>query len=177
MKHKLFLFLFPLILLSCQQQDKYEKAKELGYELHAYTSGHYKTSQQEFINKLTESISNFLQDNDTVNTKGLHKLLDEATRVNRESYDLIEKTVEMDKDINIRQKALEENLLYGSLYENEFPKIIELIENKDLKGLRALSTTINQRQEELEKARSASEKASHEFSKKYKLPYVKDTDG
>jgi len=172
---KFISFLFIFILVSCQQGEKKERAKQLGYQLHSYTSADYKNSQDQFIDTVGKCIHDFLQNNNAaIDTNQLRQLFDKAKQANQISYDSIEKTVEVDDDINIRQKAIDENLVYKSLFENEFPKIVQLLENKDLKGLRAMSPDINKREEELEKARSASEDASHEFSKKYDLPYVKE---
>jgi hypothetical protein len=171
---KFLSFLFIFILVSCQQGGKKERAKQLGYKLHAYTSGDYKNTE-EFIDTVSKCVHDFLQNNNaTIDTNQLHQLFDKAKQANEASYDSIEKTVEVDKDINLRQKAIDENLVYRSLFENEFPKIIRLLENKDLAGLRALSPDINKKEEEIERARSASEEASHEFSKKYELPYVQE---
>jgi hypothetical protein len=172
---KFLSFFFIFILVSCQQGGKKERAKQLGYQLHAYTSGDYKNSQKQFIDTVSKCVHDFLQNNNaTIDTNQLHQLFDKAKQANEASYDSIGKTVEVDEDINLRQKAIDENLVYRSLFENEFPKIIQLLENKDLAGLRALSPEINKREEELEKARGASEEASYEFSRKYKLPYVQE---
>ena len=167
--------LFIFVLVSCQQGGEEARAKQLGYQLHAYTSGDYKNAQQQFIDTISKCVHDFLEDNKaTINTNRLNQLFEKAKQANKASYDSIEKTVEVDEDINLRQKAIDENLVYRSLFENEFPKIIQLLEHKDSEGLQALSPDLNKKEGEIEKARIASEEASHEFSKKYKLPYVQE---
>jgi len=167
--------LFIFVLVSCQQGGEKARAKQLGYQLHAYTSGDYKNAQQQFIDTISKCVHDFIENNNTtIDTNQLRQLFAQAKQTNKASYDSIEKTVEVDEDINLRQKAIDENLVYRSLFENEFPKIIQLLENKDLAGLRALSPDIHKREEEIEKARSASEEASHKFSRKYQLSYVQE---
>lgn len=173
---KLFLTLL-ILLFSCQQKPDRQKIKQFAQTLHDYTHFQIKTSQQEFVNKLTEDLQTIEQDNSTViDTKQLRVLLSMAKEANRVSYEHIKNTTEVDDEINLRQKALDENELFDSLYNNQFAKAIELMESNDKNKLEKISKLIPANLEEkIKKVQSASKEADYEFTNKYNISFPEDS--
>jgi hypothetical protein len=176
MKHFVLLSILTIILFSCQQKADTAKAKQFAQTIHDYTHFQFKASQQEFVDKLTEDLNRMQQNNNAmIDTKKLRELLNKAKQANQVSTEHIKNTTEIDNEINLRRKALDENELFKSLYENEFDKIITAIENKEPDKLNKAIHSLSAREDEIKKVQSASRQADDEFTKKYNISFPEDS--
>ena len=177
MKNFLILLILQTFLFSCHQKVDSVKINQFAKTIHDYTHGQIKSSQQEFVDKLTENLRSLQQNNDAViDTKQLRELLDTAKQANQLSFQHIKSTIEIDKEINLRQKALDENELFKSLYENEFPKTIEIMESKDKNKLEEISKLLTEKkEEEIKKIQSDAKEADYEFTNKYNISFPEDS--
>jgi Glu-tRNA(Gln) amidotransferase subunit E-like FAD-binding protein len=168
----LFIFLF-----SCQQKADSGKIKQFAQTIHDYTHFQIKASQQAFVNKLTEDLQSLQQNNDAViDTRQLRDLLAKAKEANRVSYEHIKNAAEVDDEINLRQKALDENQLFDSLYNNQFAKTIDILESHDTNKREELSKIIDgQLEERINKVQRASKEADDEFTNKYDISFPEDS--
>src|SRR5438045_351808 len=117
MKQILFLFSLQILLLSCEQKADTEKTKQFAQTIHDYTHFQFKAAPQKFVDTLMEALNRIQQNNKTIiDTKRLRQLLDKAKQANQVSTEHIRNTTEIDNEINLRQKALDENELFKSLY-------------------------------------------------------------
>jgi len=173
MKNFIILLILQTLLFSCQQKSDSAKTKQFAQTIHDYTHGQIKASQQEFVNKLTEDLQTLQQNHDAViDTKQLRDLLNKAKQANQLSYNHIKNTTEIDNEINLRQKALDENELFKSLYNNQFTKTIEILESNDTNKLEKLSKIINGKlEEDINKVQNASKEADNEFTNKYNISF------
>jgi hypothetical protein len=112
--------------------------------------------------------------NAIIDTKTLRQLLDKAKQANQVSTDHIRNTTEIDKEINLRQKALDENELFKSLYENEFDKIISAIQNKDPGKLNNAMHSLSAKEDQIKNIQNASREADKEFTNKYNISFPDD---
>ena len=177
MKNFLILLILQSFLFSCHQKVDSVKINQFAKTIHDYTHGQIKASQQEFVDKLTENLQSLQQNNDAIiDTKQLRELLDNAKKANQLSFQHIKSTIEIDKEINLRQKAIDENELFKSLYENEFPKTIAFMESNGKNKLDKISKLLTEKkQEEIKKIQSASKEADYEFTNKYNISYPEDS--
>lgn len=177
MKNLLTLLILQTFLFSCHQKPNSIKKNQFAKTIHDYTNGQIKASQQKFVDMLTENLQSLQQNNDVViNTKQLKELLDKAKQANQLSFQHLQNTIEIDKGINLRQKALDENELFKSLYENEFPKTIEILESKNKNKLEEISKLLTgKKEEEIKKIQSDAKEADYEFTNKYNISFPKDS--
>jgi hypothetical protein len=177
MKNFIILLILQTFLFSCQQKVDSAKTKQFAQTIHDYTHGQIKGSQQGFVDKLTENLQSLQQNNDAViDTKELRELLDKAKQANQLSFQHIKNTTEIDNEINLRQKALDENDLFKSLYENEFTKTIEILESKDKNKLEEISKLLtDKKEEEIKKVQSDAKEADYEFTNKYNISFPEDS--
>jgi hypothetical protein len=119
MKHLLFLLLVTIIFYSCEQKNKHDEVIRFSKTLYTYTSLNIKSRQQAFINQTQKELEKIKDNNEVkVDTKYLRELLDSAKEANRLSYSEISKLQEVDEQINIREKALNEIQVFTSAYKN-----------------------------------------------------------
>ena len=180
MKHIFFLFGLQILLFSCQNKKAdHEKAKQFVTIINDNTSGEIKAVQQECVNKMTEALRSLKEnDNAKIDTRQLRELLDRAKKANHLTFSAIIKTQEVDDEINLKQKALDETELFRSLYENELPKLLEAFESNGHNKFAKLTESANllaSREQEIRKIQSAYKEAGDEFINKYDINFTKDS--
>lgn len=176
MNHFILLSALTIILFSCQRKTDTAKTKQFAQTIHDYTHFQFKTSQQEFVDKLTKDLNREQQNNGVIiDIKKLRQLLDRAKQANQSSNEHIRNTTEIDNEINLRQKALDENELFKSLYENEFEKIITAMENKEPDKLNKAIHSLSAREDDIKKVQSATRQADDEFTNKYNISFPEDS--
>jgi len=177
MKPFILLSSLLIFLFSCQQKTDSGKIKQFAKTIHDYTNFQIKASQQAFVNKLTEDLQSLQQNsNAVIDTKQLRDLLAKAKEANRVSYEHIKNTIEVDNEINLRQKVLDENQLFDSLYNNQFAKTINILESNDTNKKEELFKIVDgQLEERINKIQSASKEADEEFTNKYDISFPDDS--
>ncbi len=177
MKPFILLLSLLIFLFSCQQKADSGKSKQFAQTIHDYTNFQIKASQQAFVNKLTEDLQSLQQNNAAgIDTKQLRDLLAKAKEANRVSYEHLKNTTEVDGEINLRQKALDENELFDSLYNNQFTKTIDLLESNDTNKLKEISKLIDGNLEDrINKVQSTSKEADDKFTNKYDISFPEDS--
>ncbi len=153
-----------------------QKIQEFANIIHKNTCCEIREDQQNFVNKIFEALRKYHRNKNTdINIKELRDLLDKALRANHISYVEINKLQEVDTDISLKNKALDEINL-NKLLLGMNAKLIDAIESKNNEKVAEWATNFSNMEGKINTIRYKHAEAGNKFIDKYNIsPFPEDS--
>ena len=164
----------PILLLSCKPKVDTDEIKKFAQTIHDNTRV---AESQKLISALTADALLVQQNsNSKINTDELKRLLFKTRVLNQLYFEHINSLKEIDYEINLKKKVLDENLLYKSLLSDQFPYMIWVLKSNDKNRLSKISKVFNEGlRDEIKTVQTISLKADADFAKKYRISIISDS--